>query len=48
VRLREIVKLISTIAVMTAVLAVSAAARNSIDGEEPDTAEVTYEVSATC
>lgn len=48
-RLREIVKLISTIAVMTAVLAVSAAARNSIDAvEAPGTAEVTYEVSATC
>lgn len=47
--MRELVKLISTIAVMMAVLAVSAAARNSIDaGEAPGTAEATYEVSATC
>lgn len=47
-RIREIVKLVSTIAVMMAVLAVSAAGRNSIDGDAPDKVEVTYEVSATC
>lgn len=46
--MRELVKLISTVAVMVAVLAVSAAARDSIDGVEPGSAEVTYEASATC
>jgi len=49
VRIGEIVKLVSTIAVLIAVLVVSAAAHNSIDAvEAPGTAEITYEVSATC
>ena len=48
-RIGELVKLIGTIAAMMAVLAVSAAARQSIEsGEAPGTAEVTYEVSSTC
>ena len=47
--MRELVKLITTIAVMMAVLAVSAAARNGIDtADRPGTADVAYEVSATC